>query len=59
MPSNLILSLRRAAVDRAHHDHLGPDFRRHDVRAGRVSFYPMRLLLGAAEAGFLPGIIFI
>ena len=29
-------AVRCAALDRAHHDHLGPDLRRHDVRAGRA-----------------------
>ena len=59
VPSNLTAgAFRRADLDRAHHDHLGTDLRRHDVRAGRLSFYVMRFLLGVAEAGFLPGIVY-
>ena len=52
-------ALRRAALDRPHHDHLGPHLRRHDVRAGRdAASTSCGLLLGAAEAGFLPGIVY-
>ncbi len=60
VPSNLLLVRFGArVVDRAHHDHVGPDLRRHDVRArATASFYVLRFLLGVAEAGFLPGIIY-
>ena len=46
---------RRAHVDRAHHDHLGPDLRRLHVRQSAPMFYLLRFLLGVAEAGFYPG----
>ena len=47
----------RAAVDRPHHDHLGPFGRRHRPGYGSTSFAAVRFLLGVAEAGFFPGII--
>ena len=52
-------ALRRARLDRPHHDQLGRACRRHGVRVrARRSFYVMRFLLGVAEAGFFPGIIY-
>ena len=61
VPSNLILSCayRSTALDRTNHDHLGDD--RDSTLTlvrGPVSFYALRFLLGVAEAGFFPGIIF-
>ena len=68
VPSNLLLDrLRRAALDRAHHVLLGPRFRRDGVHPGyrqsdrnqrRIHVLRLRILLGFAEAGFFPGIIF-
>ena len=58
VPSNLIMSRRRAPVDRAHHDFLG-------ILSGVAfvttpwQFYTVRFLLGVAEAGFYPGVILI
>ena len=47
---------RRAAMDRAHHDRLGPRLDGDDVRHRRVVVHGLaRLLLGIAEAGFFPG----
>ena len=48
---------RRAALDRPHHDHLGLGRRRLGFRDGPISFSIARFLLGAAEAGFFPGVI--
>ena len=58
VPSNLALrAVRRPHLDRPHHDHLGAGIgglradRRPDLLPGAA------LLLGAAEAGFFPGVI--
>ena len=50
--------VRRAPLDRAHHDHLGPHLRRHDVRAGRDELLRHAVAARRAEAGFLPGIVY-
>ena len=59
VPSNLILERgRRAALDRAHHDHLGHRLGADGLRAAaRPASTSLRFLLGVAEAGFFPGII--
>jgi MFS family permease len=44
-------------MDGSHHGHLGPGFDGDDVRGGQPVFLCLRLLLGAAEAGFFPGVI--
>src|SRR5205814_5239472 len=49
---------RGAAVDRANHDLGGIVSSAMMFVRGPVSFYTLRFLLGAAEAGFFPGIIF-
>ena len=50
---------RRTRLDRPHHDQLGHAFGGHGFRVrARCSFYVMRFLLGVAEAGFFPGIIY-
>ena len=60
VPSNLMLArARRPRVDRAHHVHVGRAVDGDDLRQQRrACFYLLRFLLGAAEAGFFPGIIF-
>ena len=45
-------------MDRPHHDHLGHHLRLHGPVTGPASFLVLRFLLGVAEAGFFPGIIF-
>ena len=55
-------------MDRAHHDHLGDRLQGHSRSSRRwlwrsaplnaTVFYVLRFLLGAAEAGFFPGIIY-
>ena len=59
--------LRCPQMDRAHHGELGhlsglmafiPDIARITGLSGETSFYTVRALLGCAEAGFFPGIIF-
>ena len=58
IPSNLALAqIRRAHLDRAHHDQLGPGRDRHGFRQRRDELLWLRFLLGVAEAGFFPGII--
>jgi ACS family tartrate transporter-like MFS transporter len=49
--------VRRAQVDRPHHDHLGPGLGRNALVQGANSLYVLRFLLGAAEAGFFPGVL--
>ena len=51
-------ALRRARLDRTHHAQLGRAVGGDGVRAGPTSFYVVRFLLGVAEAGFFPGIIY-
>ena len=59
VPSNILLkTIRGPDLDRPDHDLLGHHLRRDDVRPRRMGFYGMRFLLGLAEAGFFPGIIF-
>ena len=59
VPSNLALAtLRRAPLACGDHDRLGHPLGVDDVhQRRRASFYVLRFLLGAAEAGFFPGII--
>ena len=46
-------------MDRAHHVHLGAVLSgAMAFITGETSFYVVRVLLGVAEAGFFPGIIF-
>jgi len=45
-------------VDCQDHDLLGRHICVHDIVRGEWSFYAMRFLLGIAEAGFFPGVIF-
>ena len=60
VPSNLMLArVGAGALDRPHHAHLGPGVGGHGLRAATPPrFYVLRFLLGAAEAGFFPGIIY-
>ena len=60
VPSNLILHrVGRAALAGAHHGHLGPGVGGHCLCAQRrAAFYAVRFLLGIAEAGFFPGVIY-
>ena len=46
---------RRAALDRADHDQLGPGVGGDGFVIGPNSFYGLRFLLGIMEAGFFPG----
>ena len=59
VPSNLILErVGRAALDRPHHDHLGLIISgAMALVTGPTSFLIVRFLLGAAEAGFVPGLV--
>ncbi len=48
--------IRRAHLDRAHHDQLGPRRHRHGLCQRRdAASMSLRFLLGVAEAGLLPG----
>ncbi len=60
IPSNLIMTrVGGADLDRQNNDHLGNGERRHGVRPDAdPALYIMRFLLGMAEAGFTPGIIY-
>ncbi|HTE46467.1 MAG TPA: MFS transporter [Gemmatimonadaceae bacterium] len=62
VPSNVVLARvgarRRASVDRAHCDHVGIIACAMMFVRGTTSFYILRFLLGAAEAGCFPGIVF-
>ena len=59
VPSNLALEcFRRAPLDRPDHVQLGAHFGAQAFVTGELSFNIVRLLLGVAEAGFFPGIIF-
>ena len=50
---------RRAALDRAHHDHLGIASGATAFATGPYSFLTVRFLLGLAEAGLFPGIVLL
>ena len=59
VPSNLALEcLWCTPLDRPHHVYVGNHFRGAGFVTGELSFNIVRLLLGVAEAGFFPGIIF-
>jgi MFS family permease len=45
-------------VDRPHHDHLGLLSACTMFVTSTTQFYILRFLLGAAEAGFLPGVLY-
>ena len=49
---------RRQNVDRPHHDHLGLLSTATMFVTTPTQFYVIRFLLGVAEAGFLPGVLF-
>ncbi len=51
-------AVRRAQVDRPDHVQLGHPVRRDGLHRRRIQLLPVRVLLGFAEAGFFPGIIF-
>ena len=59
IPSNLILAPdRRAHLDRPHPGHLGPGGARTAFVQNATQLYVARFALGAAEAGFFPGIVY-
>ena len=59
VPSNLILSKVGArTLVRAHHGHLGDSSRSRWVSSAATGFFVIRFLLGVAEAGFFPGVIY-
>jgi Sugar phosphate permease len=57
VPSNCSSRSSAPPLARSHHDHVGSAGGRNGVGQGPQSLYLMRLLLGAAEAGFFPGVI--
>ena len=58
VPSTLVLARVGRVYGSPHHDHLGARRHGNDVRAHTNPVLHLALLLGVAEAGFAPGIIY-